>query len=100
MSDSRVFWWTLYIFPLIWLLLGIVCILTLSPTWLILVAVALTLNMANVLAYRRCHANAKEKAKARDTNADVSDGGFSSMAGNAMGKMLGDSLMQKAKTMF
>ncbi|KAF9984102.1 hypothetical protein BGZ65_000987 [Modicella reniformis] len=59
--DSRLFWTGLYVAPAIWVLFGILCILTFEPTWLLIVAVALALNFANVIGYTQCDKDAKQK---------------------------------------
>ncbi|KAJ3334352.1 Golgi apparatus membrane protein TVP23 A [Blyttiomyces sp. JEL0837] len=52
--DSRVFWTALYVAPALWVLFGVGAILKFSFSWLLVVAVALVLNMANVIGYTRC----------------------------------------------
>lgn len=47
--------------PAIWTVFGILCILTFKLTWLVIVAVALALNMANVIGYTQCDKDAKQK---------------------------------------
>ncbi|KAI9145142.1 hypothetical protein BKA69DRAFT_1012681, partial [Paraphysoderma sedebokerense] len=50
--DSRIFWSTLYIFPVVWFIFAISAIL--KPTWLCITLVALSLNTANVIGYTKC----------------------------------------------
>ena len=57
--DSRVFWYPLYIAPIIWVLLGFISIL--SPQWLLIVAVAIALNTANVIGYTKCQQDAQKR---------------------------------------
>ncbi|KAK4536650.1 hypothetical protein CDCA_CDCA09G2675 [Cyanidium caldarium] len=64
--DKNVFWWTLYCTPSVWVLLGLVCVLKLELTWLLLVAVALVLNVTQLVAYWKCH-----RAATRSVRDDV-----------------------------
>ncbi|RGB32416.1 hypothetical protein C1646_670166 [Rhizophagus diaphanus] len=57
--DSRIFWISLYATLVIWLFLAFFTIF--EPTWLIIVAIAITLNMANVVGYTQCDKDAKKK---------------------------------------
>ncbi|KAI8361232.1 hypothetical protein B0O80DRAFT_153390 [Mortierella sp. GBAus27b] len=59
--DSRLFWTGLYVAPAIWIFFGILGILTFSFSWLLIVAVALALNFANVIGYTQCDKDAKQK---------------------------------------
>jgi len=60
-ADSFVFWTALYITPLLWLLLAVVAVLTLSFRKLLIVIVALTLSGANLIGYWKCEKDAKAK---------------------------------------
>jgi hypothetical protein len=57
--DSRIFWISLYATIVIWLFLAFLTLL--KPTWLLIVAVALTLNAANVAGFTQCDKDAKKK---------------------------------------
>eukprot|EP00128_Syssomonas_multiformis_P016100 Colp12_sorted_trinity150504_noHs@483 len=57
-SESRLFWISLYAFPAIWVILALASIL--SPSWLLIVAIALALNFANVIGYTKCQKDAKK----------------------------------------
>ena len=52
--DRRIFWMSLYIAPLVWILFGIASILKFNLHWLLVVVVAILMSMANVLGYLRC----------------------------------------------
>ncbi|KAI8973213.1 FAM18B [Mycotypha africana] len=60
-ADTRLFWWTLYGTPVLWALFAFSCIMTLKFSWLIIVAIALALNLANVYGYTQCDKDAKSK---------------------------------------
>ena len=62
-TDSRIFWYPLYITPAIWLLFGIVSLISLKFSWLLIVAVAMALNTANVVGYTKCQQDAQKKNK-------------------------------------
>lgn len=62
-SDEAVFWWTLYLTPVAWLALGIVCVLKFELTWLVLVAVALVLTGTQLVAYWKCSRAARKDAR-------------------------------------
>ena len=50
-KDSSLFWWTLYLFPVIWFFLAIIAIATFELQWLVVDLVAITLNSANLIGY-------------------------------------------------
>ncbi|KAJ6263372.1 golgi apparatus membrane protein TVP23 [Drechslerella dactyloides] len=53
-TDSRFFWLSMYIVPVLWGALAIVALVMLEFIWLPLVAIALTLCITNTLAFSRC----------------------------------------------
>jgi len=57
--DSRIFWISLYVTIVVWLFLAFFTLF--DPKWLLIVAVALTLNAANVVGYTQCDKDAKKK---------------------------------------
>ncbi|RIA97652.1 hypothetical protein C1645_686696, partial [Glomus cerebriforme] len=57
--DSRIFWISLYVTIVIWILLAFSTLL--HPRWLLIVAVAIALNAANVVGYTQCDKDAKKK---------------------------------------
>jgi hypothetical protein len=77
-SDSRIFWWSLYLTPAFWCLLALVCIFTFQFAYLLIVAVALSLSSANLLAYSRCEKDARKRLQGYVTN-------------GILGKMMGNS---------
>jgi fumarate reductase subunit D len=59
--ESNIFWWTLYIYPLLWLLFSVGSVFGFNLQWLIIDIVALVLNGANVYGYSKCNSEAKTK---------------------------------------
>ncbi|KAG5941631.1 hypothetical protein E4U53_007385 [Claviceps sorghi] len=53
-TDSRFFWLSLYVQPLLWILLAVLAVVRLQFLWLPLVAIALVLTIMNTLAFSRC----------------------------------------------
>ncbi|OAA42668.1 Golgi apparatus membrane protein tvp-23 [Metarhizium rileyi] len=53
-TDSRFFWLSLYVQPLLWILLAVMAIVRLQFLWLPLVVIALVLTIMNTLAFSRC----------------------------------------------
>lgn len=62
-TDGRIFWWTMYATPLIWLLLGIVCILKFNVSFLLMVVIALVLTSANIVGYYKCSKDATNQMR-------------------------------------
>lgn len=52
--DSKLFWWSMYLTPVIWLVFGILCLLRLKLFYLLLVAVASCLTGWNTYGFSRC----------------------------------------------
>ena len=59
--DKRIFWWGLWLTPGIWSIFALVGLLKFSFEWLIVVAVALMLNAAQVYGYTKCSKEASAK---------------------------------------
>ncbi|KAG5946810.1 Golgi apparatus membrane protein tvp23 [Claviceps pazoutovae] len=53
-TDSRFFWLSLYVQPLLWILLAVLAVVRLQFLWLPLVVIALVLTIMNTLAFSRC----------------------------------------------
>lgn len=60
-QDSFIFWAALYLTPLVWFVLGLVCIFGFKLQYLLIVSVALCLSCANVYGYWQCQKDAKAK---------------------------------------
>jgi len=67
--DSTVFWWTLYLYPLCWIVLAMIALFSLKLTWLIICVLAIMLAGSNLVGYTRCSRDAKARINqlARDT---------------------------------
>lgn len=63
LMDSRIFWWTLYATPAIWLVLGIVCVLKFNISYLVIVLIAIVLSAANIVGYYKCNKDATEQMR-------------------------------------
>ncbi|OSX80508.1 hypothetical protein BU14_0051s0027 [Porphyra umbilicalis] len=63
-TDGRIFWWSLYLTPIVWVLLGVVCVLKFNLSYLLLVVVALVLSSANIVGYYKCSKDATEQMRA------------------------------------
>ncbi|ATY59499.1 golgi apparatus membrane protein tvp23 [Cordyceps militaris CM01] len=53
-TDARFFWLSLYVQPLLWILLAVLALVRLQFLWLPLVVIALVLTVMNTLAFSRC----------------------------------------------
>ncbi|CAG8449300.1 10373_t:CDS:2 [Ambispora leptoticha] len=88
-TDSRIFWISLYVTFVVWAICGIIVLF--HPQWLLIVAVALVLNFANVLGYTQCDKDAKKKwatgfaARAATGNAGLAGKLFSASFGKIFG---------------
>eukprot|EP00271_Cylindrocystis_brebissonii_P010540 TRINITY_DN26747_c0_g1_i1.p1 TRINITY_DN26747_c0_g1~~TRINITY_DN26747_c0_g1_i1.p1 ORF type:complete len:182 (-),score=32.09 TRINITY_DN26747_c0_g1_i1:446-991(-) len=62
--DSWLFWWTLYLVPAVWVLLGVISIIRFTfETWnyLLIVAVAVALGGSNIYGFTKCRSDAKKQ---------------------------------------
>ena len=62
--DSTIFWTAMWLSPFMWCALLVVGILKFNFAWLLIVAVALTLNGINLVGFIRCRKGAKKQAEA------------------------------------
>jgi hypothetical protein len=53
-KEKFLFWITLLITPIFWILFAIASIIKLNPQWLVIVIVALFLNITNIAGYIKC----------------------------------------------
>ena len=51
--EARIFWWSLYLFPVLWAAMGLALAVTLNLEYLLVVALALVMSGANVVGYVR-----------------------------------------------
>ncbi|XVE89531.1 hypothetical protein DITRI_Ditri20bG0003900 [Diplodiscus trichospermus] len=60
-KDSWLFWWTLYLSAVAWIVLGIFSLIRFQADYLLVVGVCLTLSIANVVGFTRCRKDAKKQ---------------------------------------
>ncbi|OMP09409.1 Clathrin adaptor, mu subunit [Corchorus olitorius] len=53
-KDSWLFWWTLYLSAVAWIVLGIFSLIRFQADYLLVVGVCLTLNIANIIGFTKC----------------------------------------------
>eukprot|EP01116_Phalansterium_solitarium_P007159 TRINITY_DN1967_c0_g3_i1.p1 TRINITY_DN1967_c0_g3~~TRINITY_DN1967_c0_g3_i1.p1 ORF type:complete len:220 (+),score=59.80 TRINITY_DN1967_c0_g3_i1:69-728(+) len=74
--ESRLFWISMFVVPLLWVIFAIVSIVQLNLSWLLIDFVAIVLSIANIVGYVKCARDARKKLKtmasAYITNAVVS----------------------------
>lgn len=51
--EKRIFWWSSYLMPLLWILLGVVTLFRLKWSYLLLVVIALVMSISNTIGYFR-----------------------------------------------
>ena len=62
-TDSRVFWYSLYMYHVIWIILFIISLIRLNFMWSVIALVAITLGTANIAGFTRCDKDAKARLK-------------------------------------
>ncbi|KAK9984369.1 hypothetical protein SO802_033894 [Lithocarpus litseifolius] len=60
-KDSWLFWWTLYISAVAWIILGIFSVIRFEPDYLLITAVCLSLSIANIVGFTKCRKDAKKQ---------------------------------------
>lgn len=60
-GEERIFWWSLYLYSITWVLFAAICILKLAFGYFMLTAVALSLNVSNVVGYTYCSKDMQKK---------------------------------------
>ena len=80
--ESRLFWLALAVFPVLWVLLFIVALVSFKFHNILIVLVALTLTSANLVGYIKCKKDAGSKVR--------------NMAGSFLGKQLFTQMLEKA----
>ncbi|KAF5946875.1 hypothetical protein HYC85_017103 [Camellia sinensis] len=63
-KDSWLFWWTLYLTAVAWIVLGIFSLIRFQADFLLVVAVCLTLSIANIVGFTKCRKDAKKQIQA------------------------------------
>lgn len=74
--DSRLFWWGLYITPLLWTLLLVLGVLRLKFEYVPIVLAAISMSMANIVGYMKCSSDADAKMKSMVASGIRSSTGF------------------------
>lgn len=82
--------------PAVWVVFGVLCILTFKLKWLLIVAVALSLNFANVIGYTQCDKDAKQKWATGFASNMLGGSG----AGGIMGGLMSRGITRMAGSMF
>ncbi|KAH0988861.1 hypothetical protein GBA52_000344 [Prunus armeniaca] len=60
-KDSWLFWWTLYLTAVAWIVLGIFSLIKFQADYLLVVGVCLTLSIANIVGFTKCRKDAKKQ---------------------------------------
>ncbi|EOY11710.1 Uncharacterized protein TCM_026796 isoform 2, partial [Theobroma cacao] len=60
-KDSWLFWWTLYLSAVAWIVLGIFSLIRFQADYLLVVGVCLTLSIANIVGFTKCRKDAKKQ---------------------------------------
>jgi hypothetical protein len=63
-KDSWLFWWSLYITPVVWLALGLLTLIRFQFIHLLVVGVALIFNIANIIGFTKCRKDATKQIQA------------------------------------
>lgn len=60
-NEARIFWASLVAVPLLWGLLALICIFTISFAWLVVTLFGLCMTGANLYGYLRCRFKSKDE---------------------------------------
>mmetsp|Transcript_19556 Transcript_19556/g.50854 ORF Transcript_19556/g.50854 Transcript_19556/m.50854 type:complete len:200 (+) Transcript_19556:111-710(+) len=60
-QEARIFWWSMYIFTVIWIVLAFTALIKFHFGYLLLVGIAIGVNLSNVVGYWKCDSDAKKK---------------------------------------
>ncbi|KNA14213.1 hypothetical protein SOVF_109000 [Spinacia oleracea] len=60
-KDSWLFWWSLYLTAALWIILGIFSLIRFQADYLLVVAVCLSLSIANIVGFTKCRKDAKKQ---------------------------------------
>ncbi|XP_038714670.1 Golgi apparatus membrane protein-like protein ECHIDNA isoform X1 [Tripterygium wilfordii] len=61
-KDSWLFWWTLYLSAIAWIVLGIFSLIRFQADYLLVVGVCLTLSIANIVGFTKCRKGSRPQA--------------------------------------
>ncbi|GER43998.1 Golgi apparatus membrane protein tvp23 [Striga asiatica] len=71
-KDSWLFWWTLYLTAVAWIVFAIFSLIRFQADYLLVVGVCLTLSIANIVGFTKCRKDAKKQVQAFATQAITS----------------------------
>ena len=71
MIDYRIFWWSSYIYLLLWLIWTILSLLQLHFQWLLIDLVTISMTLANLYGYIKCDRQAKKEASTGESSRDA-----------------------------
>ncbi|KAI9360810.1 hypothetical protein DFJ73DRAFT_957114 [Zopfochytrium polystomum] len=87
--DYRVFWFSLYATPAVWIVFGLGALIKLSFSWLLCVAVALAFNITNLIGYTKCEKDARAKLTNYIANQSFVQGMVGNFITNRIGSFFG-----------
>eukprot|EP00039_Didymoeca_costata_P014285 m.229045 g.229045 ORF g.229045 m.229045 type:complete len:211 (-) comp15985_c0_seq13:3948-4580(-) len=87
-SESNLFWWSLYLFPVAWVFFFFTALISLNVGNMLMVIVAISLQLSNVFGYHKCALVARQRNKdAGDDGSTFQEDPVSLLAGR-MGRNL------------
>ncbi|XP_021691597.1 Golgi apparatus membrane protein-like protein ECHIDNA isoform X2 [Hevea brasiliensis] len=60
-KDSWLFWWTLYLTAVAWVVLGIFSLIRFQADYCLIIGVCLTLSVANIIGFTKCRKDARNQ---------------------------------------
>lgn len=60
-TEKKIFWWSLYIYTVLWVMLLLPAFFRFSFNYLVCVIIAISLNFSNVIGYTKCEKEAQKK---------------------------------------
>ncbi|CAI0469818.1 unnamed protein product [Linum tenue] len=63
-KDSWLFWWTLYLNAAAWIVLGVFSVIRFQVDYVLVIAVCLSLSIANIIGFTKCQKDAKKQIQA------------------------------------
>eukprot|EP00732_Lithocolla_globosa_P007171 Lithocolla_globosa_v1_NODE_8864_length_774_cov_138.393602.p1 type:complete len:198 gc:universal NODE_8864_length_774_cov_138.393602:738-145(-) len=96
--DSRLFWYSLYIFPAVWCVLGIIAIARLNFLWFLMVVMAVSMSVTNLFGYIKCQKD-KDKNKKEKTG-NPAENMAKDVAAPYVTNFMAQSVLEKAGSYF
>jgi hypothetical protein len=92
--DSRIFWWALYLAPIVWGVFGILSLIRFSFDWLLVDLVGMALTGANLVGYFKCSSDASKRLQASITSGALTGlsylpGGLPAVGTGLLGAVMG-----------